>query len=392
MYKFQEERNYTVNLDIISASRNSKGKIDTLPFTGKTIINVLPRAGTIFMYINGVKVSNLDRLKITPAIGRAGVLIDASSSVPANGSQFLKTSWDFGNSVTRSYDGAPKIERQFFANEGTYTIRLKLLTNENKEVTKDLQLDVVNPIASIMADKTSGYSNEDIKFQASTFFAAGQLRYEWNITDLAVDKVIYTQNTQNITFKFPRSGKYAVKLKTNDAAGREDVDTVIVTIESRNPVAQFYARVPNSELPNTYLLDATTSYDPDSMDSSRLTFDWTIDGQRVEIENPSRNGSLGKYTFNTLGTHTITLDVTNPDGKVATNKQTITITSLLAVKLRFTPRIVKVGAPVTLVAEAQDAKVFEWNFGDSATDTMSVGRTSHTYKKSGAYDVSLAVR
>jgi hypothetical protein len=47
------------------------------------------------MYINGVKVSSLDRLKITPAIGRAGVLIDASSSVPANGSQLTKTSWDF---------------------------------------------------------------------------------------------------------------------------------------------------------------------------------------------------------------------------------------------------------------------------------------------------------
>jgi hypothetical protein len=47
------------------------------------------------MYINGVSVTSLDRLKITPAIGRAGVLIDASASLPANGSQFTKTSWDF---------------------------------------------------------------------------------------------------------------------------------------------------------------------------------------------------------------------------------------------------------------------------------------------------------
>ena len=362
MYKFQDERNYTVNLDIVSASRNSKGKIDTLPFTGKTIINVLPRAGTIYLYINGVKTTNLDRLKVTPAIGRAGILIDASSSAAANGSQFTKTAWDFGNGMTKTYDGAPKVERQIFANEGTYTIKLKLLTNENKEVTKDLQLDVVNPIASIVAEKLSGFSNEDMKFQASTFFAVGQLRYEWSITDLAADRVVYNQNTQNINFKFPQSGKYAVKLKTNDAAGREDIDTVIVTIESRNPVAQFTTRVPNQELPNTFILDATTSYDPDSMDSAHLSFDWTIDGQRIELESPSRNGALGKYTFNTLGTHTITLDVTNDDGKVASNKQSVSVTSLLAVKLRFSPRIVKAGAQVTLVAEAQDAKVYEWNF------------------------------
>jgi PKD repeat protein len=201
-----------------------------------------------------------------------------------------------------------------------------------------------------------------LKFQASTFFAAGQLRYEWNITDLAVEKVIYSQNTQNITFKFPRSGKYAIKLKTSDPAGREDLDTAIVSIESRNPVAQFNTRVPSPELPNTYVFDATTSYDPDSMDSSRLTFDWTIDGQRVELENPSRNGALGKYTFNTLGTHNITLDITNNDGKVSSNKQTLLVTSLLAVKLRFTPRIVKAGAQVTFIAEAEDARVYEWNF------------------------------
>lgn len=69
------------------------------------------------MNINGVSVSNLERLKITPVIGRAGVLIDASASVAAAGSQFVKTSWDFGNGITKNYDGSPKVERQIFANE-----------------------------------------------------------------------------------------------------------------------------------------------------------------------------------------------------------------------------------------------------------------------------------
>lgn len=124
----------------------------------------------------------------------------------------------------------------------------------------------------------------------------------------------------------------------------------------------FSPNVPSPELPNTYLFDATTSYDPDSMDSSRLNFNWTIDGQNIELENPSRNGALGKYTFNTLGTHNITLDVTNADGKVASAKQTVTVNSLLAVKLRFAPRIVKAGSQITFVADASIAKTFEWNF------------------------------
>jgi len=50
-------------------------------------------------------------------------------------------------------------------------------------------------------------------------------------------------------------------------------------------------------MPNTMLLDASRSYDPDLEDESTLSYSWFIDGSPVELENPERNGSRGIYTF-----------------------------------------------------------------------------------------------
>jgi hypothetical protein len=50
-----------------------------------------------------------------------------------------------------------------------------------------------------------------------------------------------------------------------------------IKINSKEPYASFKIIKPSKESPNTILLDATASYDPDTFDSSKLTFNWTID-------------------------------------------------------------------------------------------------------------------
>jgi len=116
-YTFQEERTYTVFLNILSASRNAKGKTDVLPFDSQINVKVLPKLGNIYVSVNNVSVSFIDGVKFTPATGKLGLLIDATSSISAAGTKFLRTTWDFGNGNTRTYDGPPQIERQIYANE-----------------------------------------------------------------------------------------------------------------------------------------------------------------------------------------------------------------------------------------------------------------------------------
>lgn len=138
-------------------------------------------------------------------------------------------------------------------------------------------------------------------------------------------------------------------------------------------------------------MDATKSYDPDNLDGSNLNYAWIIDGVRSDLSNPTRNGAMGRYTFDTVGTHKITLEVSNKEGKTVTYNKDVNIDSLLSIKLMISPKIVQVGSPVSFIADSKEAQAFEWQFGDSGTDTSTNGRVSHTYKKAGTYSVSLAV-
>lgn len=98
--------------------------------------------------MNGVNVSNISSLKVNPTIGKMGVILDATAS-RATGGSVTETRWEFGNNNTISYRGAPIIERQIFANEGDYSVKLSLLTNNGQTFTKELRLIVRNPAAVI---------------------------------------------------------------------------------------------------------------------------------------------------------------------------------------------------------------------------------------------------
>ncbi|MDD2487034.1 MAG: PKD domain-containing protein [Candidatus Gracilibacteria bacterium] len=391
-YTFKSERTYIVNLDIVSASRNSKGKIDTLPFSSSININVMPKIGTIFFYINGINVSDLDRFKITPQIGKSGIIIDATASQAAGGSTFTRTIWDFGNGNTTFYDLYPRIEKQYYMNEGIYKLKLKIQTNENKEITKNLELEVRDPIAAIKVSKLTGFVGEDFKISTNTYFMPGKLNYEWKIIDLTNDQTLLTSSKENISYKFLRTGKFSVRLKSTAPSGKEDTDTRVITIESRNPIGSFTAKMKNSEAPNTVFLDATQSFDPDTFSSSNLKFSWYMDGQKVDLENSSRDGSLGSYTFDTLGVHKILLEISNDEGKTVTVKKDVTVTSLLSIKLNFTPKIVQMGKSVAFIAESKEANSYEWKFGDGTTEISQNGRMYHTYSKSGNFTVTVIVK
>jgi PKD repeat protein len=139
------------------------------------------------------------------------------------------------------------------------------------------------------------------------------------------------------------------------------------------------------------LLDASKSYDPDNLDGGNLNYAWIIDGVRTELSNPTRNGSMGRYTFDAVGTHKIGLEVSNKDGKTISYSKDIVIDSLLSVRLIISPKIVQAGTSIAFIADAPEAQTFEWQFGDGESDTSTSGRMSHIYKKTGTYSVNVVI-
>jgi PKD repeat protein len=100
---------------------------------------------------------------------------------------------------------------------------------------------------------------------------------------------------------------------------------------------------------------------------------------------------MGRYTFDTIGTHRIALEISNKEGKSASYNKEINIDSLLAIKFITSPKIVQVGSPISIIADSKEAQTFEWQFGDGQTDTSTTGRMSHIYKKAGTYSVNITV-
>lgn len=192
---------------------------------------MLPKLGNISLAINGIYVSNIDKIKFTPAQGRQGLLIDATASVPASGTKFISTRFEFGNGNISAYNNAPSLDRQMYSNEGNYKLRMEVTTNENQKIVKEIEIEIRDPISSIRTDKTSGFPRDEFHFSASNNVASMNLGYSWQITELESEKSLFTSSLPHIAYKFPRTGKYAVKLKTLASNGKDDYDTLVVTIE-----------------------------------------------------------------------------------------------------------------------------------------------------------------
>lgn len=136
-------------------------------------------------------------------------------------------------------------------------------------------------------------------------------------------------------------GRYQVMLISEKFDGSRDQDTSNITVASQPPVAHFSYRSASSHLPNTLILDATRSYDPDLEDESTLSYSWFIDGTPVSLDNPERNNSRGTYTFDERGTYNITLSIRDAEGKITSTTKDVDIESTLFLMLESDPLVVK---------------------------------------------------
>ena len=391
---FTNEGSYTVFLDVISSSKNSRGYTDVLPLSTRVTINVAPKLGELVLLVNGVNVSNLDSLKISPVLGQQGIILDATASRAQNG-QIIKTEWIFGNGNRREYNGRPVVEREVFATSGTFDVELKLTSNNGETFSKKLQLTVKDPIANIKVDKEVAYTKENISFSAENHFGdTRNTEYVWQIRDLNSNKKLPSSSGQTFSYAFEETGIYLVTLRTKSPNGATDDDSKIITIESRDPIASIDSpRAISPEQPNTFVFDGSKSFDPDTNSKNDLEYLWKINDQKILLQNTSNNGAKGTYTFDSTGEKEVSLTVSNKAGKVATVTQKFTVQSILAGNIKISPEVTQVGKEISFFASSEKAKFFEWNFGDgSPVKSGNAKNVTHTYARTGVYNMTLTLR
>ncbi|USN59310.1 MAG: PKD domain-containing protein [Candidatus Peribacteria bacterium] len=391
-YTFRDEGNFSVFLDVVSAHKNEEGFTDVLPFRSRGDIEVKEKVASLIIKVNDSYLRNNSELKFDPTEASYGLIFDATSSTPTSGTDFIRTEWDFGNGVERKYDGEPRIERVVYAKEGDYTVTLRLKTNELRQVERKFRVAVHKPIATIRASREEGFMGDKFTFSAESGGNDENLSYSWEIVDIDRGEVIFTKSGNLFTYAFTKKGEYSIKLNVLEPSGDRDQDDFTVYINSRAPVADFTYKIPKYSKPNELLLDASRSFDPDFSDDGKLEYIWTIDGERVKLERPNANGSVGYYTFDSVGDHSVSLEVTDPDSISAVKSDKVQVTSVLSVDFNTFPRVIARDGSIRFVADSPNARFYEWDFGDGESEAGNSATMTHKYTKSGLFTVSLRVR
>jgi PKD repeat protein len=118
------------------------------------------------------------------------------------------------------------------------------------------------------------------------------------------------------------------------------------------------------------------------------SYQWSFgDGDKSSVENPT-------HRYNTPGTYTVQLTITDDGGAMDTVTKTLAVNELPRVNFSFNPDTPLVDETVTFNSSASDSdgtiETYDWSFGDG--DNSSSPNPTHRYLTSDTYTVHLTVK
>lgn len=233
-----------------------------------------------------------------------GVEFNASKSEASDGSALQSFEWSFGDN---SGIEKTQIVKHMYKNTGRYPLKLEVT---DKGGRKDKKL--VNVIVSSIAARTSlknpiAEPDELIEVDGSLSRSdTGQISsYDWKITqakennEISENKnlitstdfvdLVGTANSPTLRVKFKRSGIYKITLTVSSGTETAQSEETIY-VKSHKPRASFEI-IPDPSKPNTVVLDASTSFDPDR---DELIYAWSVfDEYGTELEEKGKFESAG---------------------------------------------------------------------------------------------------
>ena len=162
--------------------------------------------------------------------------------------------------------------------------------------------------------------------------------------------------------------------------GNQTTSATTEVVIYAQPTANFNATTVCQGNPTQFTSTSTTN--PAGQTISN--FEWRFgDGQ-------TGTGQTTSHTYSQPGTYQVTLTVSTGNGHCS-HQITKTITVEALPEASFTATTVCQGEPTqfTSTSEGHNIDSYQWNFGDNQTGTGQT--TSHTYTRSGTYQVTLTV-
>lgn len=243
---------------------------------------------------------------------------------------------------------------------GTYTVSLTVSNTLGSNTATQPGFITVN------AGPTAGFTSSTNGATASFTNTSGNaVSYTWNFGD--------GQNatTQNPTHTYAADGTYTVTLTATNPCGTNTF-TQNVTILTP-PTAAFTATPLSGCGPLTVQFTSNSS-------ANAVTYNWLFPGG-----NPASSSAQNPtVVYNTPGTYTVTLTVSNGAGSNTAAQQSY-ITVNPGPTAGFTSSVN--GATVSFTNTSGNAVSYSWAFGDGQTSTAQ--NPTHTYAADGTFTVTL---
>ncbi|WP_241430725.1 PKD domain-containing protein [Haloferax elongans] len=237
-------------------------------------------------------------------------------------------------------------------------------------------VDSIAPTADAGADQTV---DEDTTAQfngTNSTDNVGIDSYEWDFGDGT------NATGENVSHTYTEPGSYTVTLNVTDAAGNNDTDTMVVTVEDATDPTAAAGSNQTVDEDTAVQFNGSSSTDNVGVDSYQWSFG---DGNSTTGENVS-------HTYAQPGTYTVTVTATDAAGNSDTDTLVVTVNDTTApVADAGSNQTVDEDTVVQFNASNSTDNVgvdsYEWNFGDGSNATGE--NVSHTYTQPGTYTATV---
>jgi len=336
---------------------DSEGCMDTVTRTNYITVFQPPNAGII----------PLDTVGCSPF---TVPFADSSSGVVG----ITNWLWDFGNGNTST----AQTSTQVYPAPGTYPVSL-IVTDANgcEDTTITTVTATPGPTANFVADDSIGCPPHPVTFTGNT--GQGIVAWIWDFGD-GNDS---TTTTNTVDHVYLNAGNYDVTLIVVDTLGCEDTLVKPNYIQINPPVADF---VPNTTQGCPIL--AVTFTDNSTFTNGIVDFQWDFGDGNTGSGNPVT------HNYDSSGTFTVTLIITDTEGCMDTAVQPALITVFERPEAIINPQDSIGCSPFTVpFTDASTGVVaitgWQWDFGNGNTSTAQ--SSTQIYATPGTSNISLIV-
>ncbi len=208
--------------------------------------------------------------------------------------------WEFGDGVTSIY----KTPQHKYADDGNYTVTLKVIDNDGDEGLATCNIEVLNraPTAAITSSAFVVYTNVNIFFNATAADTDGTVNEtHWAFGDgEAADGLA-------VSHAFGDDGEYQVNFTVLDDDGAYGMATLTIIVKNAAPQPQFEISPIAGNTTTTFTFNSS-SYDTDGKITN---YTWEFGDGNVSY------GPTATHEYASPGNYTVILRLWDDDGELA---------------------------------------------------------------------------